>query len=228
VTVGACRRAQSIVFCHDDTGTVFEVKIPRDSGHEEESDSNPYEARYSSKARSYLRNDSDHSDHDSENEYKADDFVVMDEDEDEFEEEEADVRSGEEDEDEDNVCCMCREHGELMICDGGDHLAGCGRSFHVACVDREEVPDGDWVCKRCANAFELDVGVEGYEFPAEGQDGGARAVGRQRLGGTVDLNDSSSEDDDDKAPRNIDASSGESKRSNAKRRHVLEDSDDED
>jgi hypothetical protein len=115
-----------------------------------------------------------------------------------------------------------------MICDGGDHLAGCGRSFHVACVDREEVPDGDWVCKRCANAFELDVGVEGYEFPAEGQDGGARAVGRQRLGGTVDLNDSSSEDDDDKAPRNIDASSGESKRSNAKRRHVLEDSDDED
>lgn len=226
VTVGACRRAQSILFCHDETGTVFEVKIPHDSGHEDERDSNAYEAQYSSKARSYLRNDSDNSDHDSENEYEADDFVVMDEDE--FEEEEADAHGREEDEDEDNVCCMCREHGELMICDGGDHLAGCGRSFHVACVDREEVPDGDWVCKRCANAFELDVGVEGYEFPAEVQAGGARVVGRQSFGGTIDLNDSSSDDDDDEAPQKRDTSSGEQKKSNAKRRHVLEDSDDED
>jgi hypothetical protein len=208
VTVGACLRAQSIVFRHEETGGVFEVKIPRDSEHED-GESNYHEAQYTRKVRSYLRNDSDHSVHDSENDYEADDFVVMDEDE--VEEEEADV-------DEDDICCMCHEHGELMICDGGDHLAGCGRSFHIACVDRVEVPDGDWICKRCANAFELDVGVEGYEFPAEGQGGyGAAPVGRSR--GTIDLNDSSDDEE---------AATIESKKTKAKRRHVLEDSDDDD
>lgn len=223
VTVGACRRAQSILFRHEDTGAVFEVKIPRDSDFGDDDD-NCHEARYSSKARSYLRNDSDHSGDDSENEYEADDFVVMDEDE--VEEEEAEINSGDEVVDEDDICCMCREHGELMICDGGDHLAGCGRSFHVACVDRVEVPDGDWVCKRCANAFELDVGVEGYEFPPEEDQGGGAAVPVRPPGGTIDLNDSSGDDDDEEeaAPQNV---ASEAKKSKAKRRHVLEDSDDD-
>ena len=222
VTVGACRRAQSIVFRHEDTGAVFEVKIPRASDFGDD-DGDCHEARHSSKARSYLRNDSDHSGDDSENEYEADDFVVMDEDE--VEEEEADIQSGDEVVDEDDICCICREHGELMICDGGDHLAGCGRSFHVACVDRVEVPDGDWVCKRCANAFELDVGVEGYEFPPEEGQGDGNAEAARRSAGTINLYDSSDDDEEEAAPQN--AASVESKKTKAKRRHVLEDSDDD-
>ena len=221
VTVGACRRAQSIVFRHEDTGAVFEVKIPRDSEFEDD-DGNCHEALHSSQSRSYLRNGSDHSDDDSENEYEADDFVVMDEDD--VEEEETDIHSGDEVVDEDDICCMCREHGELMICDGGDHLAGCGRSFHVACVDRVEVPDGDWVCKRCANAFELDVGVEGYEFPPEESQGDGDAAAARRSAGTIDLYDSS-DDEEEAAARNV--ASMESEKTKAKRRHVLEDSDDD-
>ena len=57
---------------------------------------------------------------DGRNEYD-DGFLVGDDDE----EAEAD------DHDE---CCVCNEVGELMMCDGGDHVTGCGRGFHFGCV----------------------------------------------------------------------------------------------
>ena len=44
---------------------------------------------------------------------------------------------------------------------------GCGKWFHVGCIRRDEVPDGDWICRRCSNAQSLHdrpVGDEGIEL----------------------------------------------------------------
>jgi len=212
LTVGACRRASTVLFRHEEAGAIFEIKIPRGDGKP----SNAEESSYA-KSRSYFRHDSDESDHDSEDEFENDGWLVPDgNDEDEAQDEEEDNTG-------DDVCCVCREHGELMVCDGGSHLAGCGRSFHVSCVDRVCVPDGDWVCKRCANAFELDVGIEGHEFPpTEGQDHDAAVPARSD---PIYVDDSSDDEGEGDVPAKVKAAMGGTK---AKRRRVFEDSDDED
>lgn len=72
------------------------------------------------------------------------------------------------DEDED-VCQICHDGGHMIVCDGGDHL-GCGSLFHLECIQRTEVPPGDWICQDCANVardaigINGQVGIEGYEF----------------------------------------------------------------
>ena len=92
------------------------------------------------------------------NEYENDGFLVGDD------------HEAEEDDDDDDVCCLCHDGGEMIVCDGGDNLAGCGNYYHIVCIHREEIPPGDWVCEGCANEFGLtNVGIEGHEFPAPDQ-----------------------------------------------------------
>lgn len=46
-------------------------------------------------------------------------------------------------EDENDECEVCGKPGDLLICDG------CEKSYHIQCVNLEEVPDGDWFCPSC-------------------------------------------------------------------------------
>lgn len=68
---------------------------------------------------------------------------------------------------EDDVCDICNKGGVLMVCDGGDYNEGCGRSVHIKCVRRDVIPAGDWICQHCANDVDMEVGIEGHEFPAD-------------------------------------------------------------
>jgi RecJ-like exonuclease len=109
--------------------------------------------------------DEDQQDEDeSEDEFEDDDFVVDDTHQDAYEEEEYD-HDNEEEEEEHDDCCLCGDGGELIICDGGDAMEGCGKSFHTLCIGRQTVPEGDWICQTCASTIDIVVGIQGHEFP---------------------------------------------------------------
>lgn len=93
---------------------------------------------------------------DCENDFVSDSELLQDEDYSSDEDEEQPIE---------DLCFVCEVGGELLVCDGGEHLDGCGHNFHVECVGRNAVPPGDWVCETCANAAEIVVGLEGFEFP---------------------------------------------------------------
>ena len=78
-----------------------------------------------------------------------------------------DIKDDDEQYDEDDLCDICNKGGDLMVCDGGDHNEGCGRSVHIKCVHRDAVPAGDWICQHCANDVDLEVGIEGHEYPVD-------------------------------------------------------------
>eukprot|EP00741_Cyanophora_paradoxa_P023825 tig00021623_g23013.t1 len=40
-------------------------------------------------------------------------------------------------------CCVCGEGGELLCCDK------CPKVYHIACLQIESVPEGDWLCPVC-------------------------------------------------------------------------------
>lgn len=65
-----------------------------------------------------------------------------------------------------DVCYLCGEGGDLIVCDGGRNMIGCGRSAHLACTGRSSIPPGDWICEDCSNKSPLKkkVGKEGHEF----------------------------------------------------------------
>jgi hypothetical protein len=44
------------------------------------------------------------------------------------------------------TCEICRDGGDLLVCDGGDNGGGCDKAFHVACVGRTVTPEGENVC----------------------------------------------------------------------------------
>lgn len=64
-----------------------------------------------------------------------------------------------------DYCKMCKQPDAddevlttLIVCEAeipsyynciGDY--GCGKWFHVQCVERTQVPEGEWLCKDCAN-----------------------------------------------------------------------------
>ena len=104
------------------------------------------------------KDESDNFDDDFSNEYEDDGFVVN--------------GSQSEDEsssdDDDGECQICKNGGDLIICDGGDEEGGCGDMYHLSCIGRSVVPPGDWICKKCANENGLNVGIEGHEYKAEG------------------------------------------------------------
>ncbi|XP_058755893.1 uncharacterized protein LOC131629107 isoform X1 [Vicia villosa] len=43
----------------------------------------------------------------------------------------------------DYICSICRNEGELLLCDR------CPSSYHKTCLGLEDVPDGDWFCPSC-------------------------------------------------------------------------------
>ncbi|KAI5074850.1 hypothetical protein GOP47_0010811 [Adiantum capillus-veneris] len=43
----------------------------------------------------------------------------------------------------DNICQICGDGGQLMLCDS------CPSAFHYGCLHLDAVPDGDWHCSRC-------------------------------------------------------------------------------
>ncbi|CAB9519173.1 unknown protein [Seminavis robusta] len=67
---------------------------------------------------------------------------------------------------EEDLCGVCMKHGKLIVCDGGEVCTGCGKAFHVICIRRKAVPEGDWICRACSNNAGISVGIEGHEFAA--------------------------------------------------------------
>ncbi|XP_031112193.1 uncharacterized protein LOC116016170 [Ipomoea triloba] len=43
----------------------------------------------------------------------------------------------------DDICSICLDYGELLLCDG------CPSSFHASCLGLKELPPGDWFCPSC-------------------------------------------------------------------------------
>uniref|UniRef100_A0A7S2KM31 PHD-type domain-containing protein n=1 Tax=Skeletonema marinoi TaxID=267567 RepID=A0A7S2KM31_9STRA len=64
-------------------------------------------------------------------------------------------------------CDICQAPGDLLVCDGGGKGGGCDKAFHLACIERDEIPPGDWICMECANGIGFHVGVEGHEWGSE-------------------------------------------------------------
>lgn len=82
----------------------------------------------------------------------------------------SDPDADEEDFDQETDCCLCFRPGNVMVCDGGDNCEEdtCGLLFHAACIGRDAIPQGDWICHDCATeepSIEEAVGKAGYEFP---------------------------------------------------------------
>ena len=48
----------------------------------------------------------------------------------------------ESDEDDEGECQVCEKGGDLIVCDGGDNVGGCGHMYHVHCVGRDMIPPG--------------------------------------------------------------------------------------
>lgn len=65
------------------------------------------------------------------------------EDEEDGDEDDGDEEDGNEEEDE-GLCKICGEGGgDLVVCDGGKHDAGCECEFHLNCIDRKTYPNGE-------------------------------------------------------------------------------------
>ncbi len=41
-----------------------------------------------------------------------------------------------------DFCEVCHDGGNLLVCDGGPHMGGCGSAFHVNCIGKKEIPEG--------------------------------------------------------------------------------------
>jgi hypothetical protein len=154
-----------LIFRHVDSGAVLELRLPSrndidgiiqecDEGLEfcvnkPGGDRAPKDKNGPSR---YLLDDleeEDEDDNDEPNQYEEDSFLVHgsqnSDDEEEFDsvgEQNDDFISDNDDENNDDECQICKNGGELIVCDGGDHPGGCGRSYHVHCIDRTMIPPG--------------------------------------------------------------------------------------
>ena len=126
-------------FSHLDTGAVLELRLPtQDTKSADTIDCNidfgsddTTMAVKSDSSRFLLDNDNDEEDQ-GPNEYEDDGFVVDDSNE----------ESGD-DEEEFDECEICHNGGDLLVCDGGDFEGGCGKAYHLECINREAVPPGE-------------------------------------------------------------------------------------
>jgi len=218
------QKATVISFRHEGTGAEYEIKLSTERRLEGsfESASAPKVETRPIRAQDMIMMDAEDADNESDHldEYEDDGFLVMNE------EEELSASDSEESNDEEDVCCVCEKHGELIICDGGDHLEGCGKSFHIRCIERDEVPPGDWICGNCASTIDLEVGIEGHEFPSE-EDNAADTANKDchRQSSKRVLEDSSG--DESEEALEVLAPAGKSKTNANKRSRILESDSDE-
>eukprot|EP00529_Nitzschia_sp_RCC80_P021676 CAMPEP_0113471396 /NCGR_PEP_ID=MMETSP0014_2-20120614/16955_1 /TAXON_ID=2857 /ORGANISM="Nitzschia sp." /LENGTH=389 /DNA_ID=CAMNT_0000364027 /DNA_START=75 /DNA_END=1241 /DNA_ORIENTATION=- /assembly_acc=CAM_ASM_000159 len=164
--------SSTILLHHEETGLELFCRIPTQNqdarssssllnGKDRTSEHLFDDNKHTSSRNPYVYKDEEDDDDDEENEYDDEDGFIVDEaeddgDEDEENEEELEFehdadRNVDLENNEDDLCCICRVHGELLICDGGDHTPGCSRGFHSYCVGLETIPDGDWICQECAS-----------------------------------------------------------------------------
>ena len=162
---------RSLLFEHSETGLQLEIDLSRLQKRASGSYMLPPASRNQRSSNSNYYYDDDDSEQEMQepNEFEEDGFLVGDDDDEsnmegDFSEHEEDASLAE-----DERCSICKDGGELMICDGGDHHAGCGKSFHAACVNRPTVPNGDWICQGCAKAAGIETDIAGHEFPEQGQ-----------------------------------------------------------
>ena len=157
--------------------------------------------------------DDDEDDDDSgENEYDLDDGFLVDGSQDsdksdktdEFDSDDVDKKDDvigiddtddDDDDDDDGECQICNKGGDLIVCDGGDHLNGCGSSYHILCIGRTVVPPGDWICMACSKGVGFDVGIEGHEFADEKIDSTTSSTKTMPL--VIDDSDDENNDVDD-------------------------------
>ena len=52
----------------------------------------------------------------------------------------------------------------IIVCHGGKHPTGCGQCYHISCINRSEVPPGDWICMTCAQSIGQNVDIKGFEY----------------------------------------------------------------
>ena len=129
-------RLVKLIFCHVDTGAKLEVRIPskiEDNASNADANSDE-EAEFASTMKKRVRNkaskfvidayEEEEEDDDEPNEYDMDGFVV-------------------DDSDDEDGCHICKHGGDLIVCDSGDNEGGCGKSFHIDCINRSEVPPGE-------------------------------------------------------------------------------------
>lgn len=159
--------SNTLCFRHEETGALLDLEVSASSASATTTERTPIPerktvAKQKKSSSFFFQEEVDADEEDAmhgDNTYEDDGFVVGD---DEI------VYSDSNDENDDNEnCCLCdkSDEEELLVCDGGDALDGCGRCFHLVCVHRTQVPPGDWVCQDCAQTFGLhSVGKEGYEF----------------------------------------------------------------
>jgi len=158
-------------FSHADTGAVLELRVPskndvtnemEDDGEIEYCGKKPSAAVKNDGSRFLLDDHDEDEDDDEPNEYEDDGFVVNGS--------QSEDESSSDDDDDDGECQICKNGGDLIICDGGDEEGGCGNMYHLSCIGRSVVPPGDWICKKCANENGMNVGIEGHEYKVEGSD----------------------------------------------------------
>jgi hypothetical protein len=155
---GSGLQVVKLIFRHVDTGAVLELRLPSRSdmdgimqkcssgekiefcgvnkpgvGHALKDENDP--SRY------FLDDDDDEDDDDEPNEYEEDGFLVHGS-QDSENDDEGEFDSVGELNDDDDVCKICKNGGELIVCDGGDHRGGCGHMYHVHCIGRSGIPPG--------------------------------------------------------------------------------------
>ena len=234
IAIGDASEIRGLLFEHADSGCRLEIDLAqlqsrggstlrpqnqpnrgaRSHSSDEEGDSdNSY--NNGQRRRGFVVGDGDESDEGDENqdEFEDDGFLVDDQNQ------TSDIDGEFSGEEEDNdICEICKKHGDLMICDGGKEDDGCGKSFHAACVNRDFVPEGEWICQNCASSHGIATGIEGHEFKAKQMfaSGGG--------GGPKALDDDSDDDSDAEfTAKQEPGGNGPAK----KKRRVLEDSDSE-
>lgn len=62
------------------------------------------------------------------------------------------------------VCHTCNIGGQLIVCHSGEHGIGCGKYYHISCIDRTKIPRGDWICMTCAQNISENVDIKGFEY----------------------------------------------------------------
>ena len=75
----------------------------------------------------------------------------QDDDDDDFEPEEAGDAEEEPHDDHMEFCSVCKDGGDLLICDT------CPHSYHLNCLNPPvaHVPEGEWSCPRCTVSFTI-------------------------------------------------------------------------